>query len=186
MGLFGESAKNRLMRYVAMMEEVVSEHDRTYHNQVKKIHEDYNTISPEEFDRNIKLEEFNISSVGLFKYRFLGACIIVMKFMKKKGDHEGFLQVATGMCNKENLDDEDSGALMDNKTLTTLYDSIVLDYLKHLSEQNMFEISNLHLDALGESVGKEFISSSINQNALRIQSLAVAEGVNNLMRTDLK
>jgi hypothetical protein len=65
MGIFGESKQDRLIRYIETLETVVREHDRTYHGQVKKIHEDYKTFRTEEFDPNIRLEEFYISSVGL-------------------------------------------------------------------------------------------------------------------------
>lgn len=194
MGIFGESKQDRLIRYIETLKEVVSEHDRTYHGQVKKIHEDYNTISPEEFDPNINLEEFYISPVGLFKYRLLGACMVVIKFMQKKGDHDEFLQFASGLCNAVDLDDLDSGGLINNKPdpagnksdLAKVYDSVVLDYTRNLSEKNLFEISKLHLEALGESVGEEFISSKINHNALRINSLSVSELMTNFMHTDLK
>jgi hypothetical protein len=120
--------------------------------------------------------------------------MVVVKFMQKKGDLDDFLQISSAICNLVDVDDLDSGQLLNNQPdpsgnqsdLAKVYDSVVLDYTRYLSERNLFKISEFHLETLGESLGEEFISSKINQNALRINSLSVAEIMNNFLNTDLK
>ena len=180
MGWFGESKQDKLLRYVETTKTYVKEHDRTYFQQIKYIHEDFKTLKPDQFDPKVKIKEFNISPVGMFKYRFLGACIVLIGYSISGGDLDDLIGISTGICNLTDVDDVDSPPLFEDRNdLTAIYDTIVLDYTKYLSSRDVFEISKLHIDALGDSIGETFVGSSINQNALKIQSLAVAENLVN-------
>ncbi len=185
MGLFSENKEKRFSRYAEAAREIIAEHDRTYPNQIKNIYENYKIV-PDEFDPKIKLKKMKISKRGIIKYRFLGLAMVFLKYTAKKGYGDEFTQLLLGMCRLEEpstlLEDEKPKILMENKESREIFDEYFAMCVKAIAEANHYELAFLHIDSLGESLGKKFIESKINTNALQISSLSIAEQLISVMK----
>jgi len=181
MGIFGENKEKRALRYLEILEHVLSEHDRTFTSQIGYFYRDFkeSQIYRDQFDSSPRPEEEDVSPKGIVRYRIMGLALVSAKFQSKRSDIEGFIQAASAITiSKVPTIAEASKQeyIVDRETFNVLLKSkpSLVEQTQGIIEGNAELICEAHINAIGESLGQEFTENLINRKIIAEKSLPIA------------
>ncbi len=187
MGFFGESIKNRRLRYLEIALHFIAEHDRTYGGTVGLWREEYQIeFIKKEFDTNTKIVTEGLAYTGIFKWRLFAVGIIIFNYGKKRGtapqDISEFLNVLSGAI--QVFDDTPSTNLLTRERATEIWGTWFWRIFETLKVRDADALAEMMIDILGDSLGQEFCKSSINRDQMLGRTIMVAHTMCNQLNAD--